>query len=323
MGNGNFGTGRYGFHRRARRTRRCLSALGSAALLGVLAACGAVVDPDEIAQDGPVSATGLPADVVAAGKLVVATGDYKVPTHFKNERGELVGFNIDLSRALGRELGIELELAAVPFDGVLAGVQAGRYDTALYNMSDSEARQGVADFVDYAVSGSVIVVRKGENPGVTTDPASLCGRTVAVTSGDYEFGVLTNQVRERCAAAGLPAVDVQTLQNDDASRSALETGRVDVLVDGMTTTPYAVSQNADRLELVGTLAIGAAEPLGMPFAKGRGQLVEAVAAAFTRLWESGEYQRIAAQWSLDEIVPPEPGFFVINLGKGLTGPGDS
>ncbi|WP_158228292.1 ABC transporter substrate-binding protein [Pseudonocardia sp. MH-G8] len=310
-------------HRGERWFHRMSRGLTAGAAVALLASCGAVVDPDEIAQDGPVSATGLPADVVAAGKLVVATGDYKVPTHFKNEKGELVGFNIDLSRALSRELGIAVELAAVPFDGVLAGVRSGRYDTALYNMSDSEARQEAADFVDYAVSGSVIVVRKGENPGVTTDPTSLCGRVVAVTSGDYEFSVLTTRVAELCSQAGLPAIDVQTLQNDDASRTALETGRVEALVDGMTTTPYVVAQNTEELELVGKLAVDGSEPLGMPFAKGRGELVQAVADAFRRLWQSGEYQRIAQQWALTEIVPPDAGFFAVNLGKGLDGGGNS
>src|SRR5699024_8059635 len=128
-------------------------------------ACSAVVD--EGAANSTDEAWSLP------DKLVVATGDYKEPTYFLNDQGDLVGLNPDLANALGEHLGIEIEFATVAVDSVLAGIQAGRYDTAIYNMSDKPERRKAVDFVDYAVSGTVIVTRAGERSGITTDPMSL------------------------------------------------------------------------------------------------------------------------------------------------------
>lgn len=279
-------------------------------------ACSAIVD-----DSPPINSTdgkGLLADILDGDELVVATGDYKVPTNFKNDKGELAGLNIDLSKALGKELGVELKLVPAPFDAVLAGIQAGRFDTALFNISDNAERREVVDFVDYAMSGSAIVTRPGERLGMTTGPESLCGHSVAVTGGQHEFQVLTEKVQPLCVERSEPPIQLQTYPNEDALHNAVRSGRADAFVGGLTTTPYMVAQNRDTFELVGKMELDDA-PLGMPFAKGRPEVVKAVLQAWRNIWTSGEYQKIAAKWSLSDIVPKDVAEFVINSGEGLPG----
>jgi len=283
--------------------RRPVTVLGVLTLMLATSACGAEGDSREVSSSA-ASGSGLPSEVADAGKLVVATGDYKVPTNYRNDDGELVGFNIDVAKALGDQLGIKLELAVVPFDAALAGIQAGRYDTALYNVSDSSERRQVLDFVDYAVSGSVVVTPKGERNGITGDPQSLCGRKVALTAGQYEFQVLKDEVSPKCADRSLPPIDLQTYKDDSTVQQSLLSGRSEAFVGGFTTTPYLVSQNADKFELVGKLPIGA-DPLGMPFAKGNPELLQAIKRAWEELLRSGQYERIAQKWSLTALMPEE------------------
>ena len=162
--------------------RRTLGSLVAISLL--LSGCNAVVDKDAgtskagrsgSASDSPADL--LPSDVVEDGKIVAVIGDYKEPTYFRDEDDKLVGLNVDIAKALGEELGIEVKTVVGTFDSALAGVQSGRYDTALYNMADTDERREVVDFVDYAVGGSVIVTRKGESSGIK-DAQSLCGKSV-------------------------------------------------------------------------------------------------------------------------------------------------
>lgn len=288
-------------------------AISCGAAMITLGGCGAVVDTDE--RSASASSAGLPSDVVEGGGLIIATGNNTVPTHFIGEDGELVGFNVDIADQLSERLGVEVKLQQVPFDSVLPGIAAGRYDTALYNTDDNEERQREVDFVDYARSGSVIVTARGSSSGITTDPLTLCGRKVGLTAGLAEFARLQDEFSPACAEAGEPEIDLTTLKDDSAVRQALATGRIEALVDGLTATPYMVSQNEDKFELVGTLPDEGADPLGMPFAKGRPELVEAVEKAWTEMLADGEYERLAKKWELDRLVPEE---ITVNQGKGLS-----
>lgn len=287
-----------------------------AALLPVVlaAACNAVVDPAE-EDAGAKGRFGLPADVVSAGKLTVATGQSTPPTHFLKD-GKLIGFNVDVTRELGKRLGVRLELVQVPFDSVIPGVQSRRYDTALYNVSDNAERRETVDFVDYAKSGSVVVTRKGERGDITTDPLSLCGVRVALTAGINEYQVLNQEFNPKCTDSGRPPIDLETFDSDTTVRQALLAGRVDVMVDGLTATPYMVSQNEDEYELVGQLELPT-DRLGMPFAKDRPELAEAFRKAWKDLLTSGDYGRLAARWELKALVPDDPAFVTINGGKGF------
>lgn len=286
-------------------------ALGAMVLVS---SCGAVVSSD----GGPASSTakaggsGLPAKVTEKGKLVVAIGHNTVPTHFI-KGGKLVGFNVDISRALSKQLGVKLELRQVPFDSVLAGIAAGRYDTALYNVSDSPKRRKVVNFVDYALSGSVVVTAKGNPAGLKTDPMSLCGHKIGMTAGLYEFEVLSKKSKD-CAGIGKKPIDISTYDSDSTVDKALVTGRIEGFVDGLTATPYMVSHHSDKFQLIGKLPI-AAGPLGMPFAKERSpQLLRAVKHAWETLLHNGEYARIAKKWEESRLVPKKITF---NNGDGL------
>src|SRR5690606_12483025 len=143
-------------------------------------------------------------------------------------------------------------------------------------------------------------------------PQSFCGRRIGLTAGLYEYRALRGESR-KCAKAGREPIRLETYDSDGTVRQALLSGRVDALVDGLTATPYMVKHNADKFELVGKLPIGA-DPLGMPFAHGRDDLVRAFQQAWTDLLESEEYARLAKKWELDALVPDE---ITVNSGEGL------
>lgn len=289
---------------RAFLTRPSLVAVSAVLLVMGMTGCSAVVhDKDPEAGDEQVNPLGLPARVMDKGTLVVATGEGTVPTHFKDESGELVGFNIDVAQELEKELGVKVELVVVPFDSLLGGIASHRYDTGLYNVSDRPDRREVVDFVDYANSGSVVVTRKGEAKGIGTDPLSMCGHPIGVTSGVNEYTLLEAESK-KCAAEGQKPIRLETFANDASTAQALMGGRVEAMVDGMTATPYLVRQHKDRLELIGALE-GDQAPLGMPIAKGQPELAQALQRAWQNILEDGRYQQLAEKWATEQLVPDE------------------
>ncbi|WP_166998014.1 ABC transporter substrate-binding protein [Paramicrobacterium fandaimingii] len=294
-------------------TRGAVGVAVAFSALSLLAACNAVIPNDADVADVDAESTGstLPSNIVEAGQIVIATGENTVPTHFLKD-GELIGFNIDIADALEDELGVTVKLVVVPFDSLLGGIAAGRYDAGLYNVSDRADRREVVDFVDYANSGSVVVTRKGEANGISTSIASMCGHTIGVNGGGNEYSVLQNNA-DVCTENGEKPFTLETFQNDGATRQALLSGRIEALVDGMTATPYMVAQHEDELELAGKLE-GDSAPLGMPIAKDQPKLAHALKAAWEELLGNGTYEKIAKKWSEEALVPAK---ITINDGEGL------
>ena len=290
------------------RVTRCLAVLAGATFIAATSACSTVVTEDD---ESAASASGLPDEIAQRGKMVIATGASTVPTHFLRD-GKLVGFNVDIADELSERLDVEVELEQVPFDSVLAGIASKRFDTSLYNFSDSADRREVVDFVDYAASGSVVVVRKGEAGDIGPDPQTLCGHSVAVTAGGYEYQALS-EYNPKCEAAGRAPIALQTFDSDSTQRQALLSGRADALVDGLTATPYMVAHNSEKFELLGKLPI-AGDPLGMPVAKGQEDLVNVLKATWEDMLADGTYEEIAARWDEEALIPTE---ITVNDGNGL------
>lgn len=72
--------------------------------------------------------------------LTVATDATYQPFEYYNESHELVGFDIDLFNALAEEAGLTLTFKLQPFDGIIAGLEAGKYDAAVSAMTITEER---------------------------------------------------------------------------------------------------------------------------------------------------------------------------------------
>ena len=93
--------------------------------------------------------------------------------------GTLHGFDIDIARALCTELKAECQLVQSPFDGMIPGLQAKKFDAIVASMSITEERRKAVDFtVRYYNSPSRFVAKKGANLVVT--PAGLKGKKIGV-----------------------------------------------------------------------------------------------------------------------------------------------
>src|SRR4051812_25509005 len=119
----------------------------------------------------------LPDQFKDSGQVRVATDVPYAPFEMFVTEGEpeLTGLDVDLGRALGAKIGVAFVFTPQKFDGIVPGIQAGKFDLAMSALTDSKERQQVLDFVDYTVSGSAMMVAKG-NPGKIGSLDDLCGK---------------------------------------------------------------------------------------------------------------------------------------------------
>lgn len=115
----------------------------------------------------PASGTTAEADqswdkIVQAGKIVMGVDDQFPPMGFRESNGEVVGFDVDLAKAVAEELGVELEVKAIDWTSKEAELMAGNIDVIWngYSVTD-ERKEKVAFTKPYLANRMVIVTKEG------------------------------------------------------------------------------------------------------------------------------------------------------------------
>ena len=109
-------------------------------------------------------ALNLQAKTIKDGVLTVATEGTYAPFTFYNDKNELVGYDVDIARAVAQKLNLKVEFLTAPWDAMLAAFDAGKADVVFNQVSITDERKKKYDYsVPYMVSYSAIVVHKDNN----------------------------------------------------------------------------------------------------------------------------------------------------------------
>jgi polar amino acid transport system substrate-binding protein len=292
-------------------TIRAAALTAAVALAAAAAGCGSESSGTENASSagapGKVSvdaaaAKQLPAAVRDKGTLVVATDPTYAPDEFIDKDGKtIVGFDPELSVALGQKLGVKVQVVNSTFDSIIPGLAAKKYDLGISSHNDTKERQGTVDFVDYFIAGSSFYVKAQGGPTINT-LADLCGHKVAVEKGTTQADDALAQDK-RCKADGKPGVTSLVLPDQNGANLALSSGRADV---GMADTPvaaYIAEQSGGQFKVVGKQYATAPHGIAVPKDSG---LAEPVRMALKSLIADGEYGRILKKWGVSDIAIDEP-----------------
>lgn len=219
------------------------------------------------------------------GELVVGFCAQYPPFESKNEKtGEFEGFDVDLARALAKEIGVKVRLIDAEWQGLLAGLKKGDYDTLITCMSKSEARGENTNFSDvYYTLPDVIVVRKDESAIIGKD--TLRGKTVGVQLGSGSEQ-LADSMKEMFK-------EIKKYNYNPEAFTDLKVGRIDAVLVGYA---YAVNQmKADpSYKIVGDPLAEAEIVAVLP--KGADALTAKINEALAKIKKDGTYQAILDKW---------------------------
>lgn len=100
------------------------------------------------------------------GEIVIATEGTWAPWTYTDENGTLVGFDVEIATAIAEKLGVKATFVTVEWDGILAGIDSGRYDIAANGIDVTEQRSEKYNFsTPYAFNRTALVVR-GDNEDI-------------------------------------------------------------------------------------------------------------------------------------------------------------
>ena len=175
-----------------------------------------------------------------SNKIVVATDATWPPMEYVDENKEMVGFDIDLMKAIAKEAGFEVEFKNVAWDGIFAGLAAGEYDAVISSVTITDERKAQYDFSEpYINAGQIVVVQAGSD---ITGPDDLSGRTVGAQISTT--GAMAMQEKE--------GVTVKEYDEIGLAFEDLVAGRVDAVVCD---TPVAADFALQREEYKAKLKI--------------------------------------------------------------------
>jgi polar amino acid transport system substrate-binding protein len=251
-------------------------------------------DPALTQQADPALVKMVPAGM--AGKpFTVAVALGSPPDDFRNEKGEVVGWEIDILRAATQSLGLGLDLRPTTFDTLIPGLQAKRFDAAVGQMGVTVVREKVVDMVGTLTSNELFAAY-ADSPIMVKTLDDLCGVTVATTRGSREM-VFAEEHQPKCAAAGKKPINALAFNDGNGAAEAMMSRRADVFWLGSTAVSYFVAQTKGRTKVVGsytdTSYIGVALPKGS-------EMAVPLQAAIQRLIDNGTYGKIVTKWGLEE-----------------------
>ncbi len=226
-----------------------------------------------------------PADASYDGKLVMATNAEFAPYEFKEE-GEIVGFDVDMMRAVCDILGKELVIDDMAFDSIIAAVDSGKADVGVAGMTVTEDRLKNVNFTDsYTQASQVIIVR-----GVSVD---LTGKTIGVQMGTTGMTY----------AEGVEGATVEKYNKGADAIEALKQGKVDFVLIDSSPAKYFVSKNPDLSIAPKPFAI---EKYACAIKKGNDELTQQVNDALAQLRENGTLTSIEQNWLVDDEYGKHP-----------------
>ena len=151
-------------------------------LAAVLAGCGGAPEKKDATKE-PAKESAADA-IKKKGKLVVGTATGYYPFEMADKNGKLVGFDIEVANALGKELGVEIEFQNYAFSGLIPALQAKKVDLVIAGMTITDKRKEVVDFSDtYFKSGQAMLVSKKYPDVKKWEDLDKKGNVIAVSMG--------------------------------------------------------------------------------------------------------------------------------------------
>ncbi|MCK9174272.1 MAG: transporter substrate-binding domain-containing protein [Desulforhopalus sp.] len=230
------------------------------------------------------------------GVLRVGMDIFK-PWAMKDSTGELVGFEIDVARKLGSDMGVKVEFMPTAWDGIIPALLTRRFDVVIGGMGITEKRQRKVDFTTpYDNGGQAIVANKKKAEGMNT--------LEAFNTPGVEIAVKLGTTAADAAKKTFPKATLRYFDTEPAAYQELRNGKVAAVVSQ---APKPAFEAIDYSDILFTPVAGTftKEPIGMALRKG-----DTTSLAFFNNWiktndqwlkERHHYWFETRDWVTDEL----------------------
>lgn len=224
------------------------------------------------------------------GTIIVGLEGDWAPWSYVDENDELTGYDVEVAKAIADKLGAEIQIVPGEWDGLFAGMDAGRYDMVVNGVEVTEERADKYDFsTPYAYIRTALIV-KGDNDSI---------KTFEDLKGKKTANSIASTYMNLAESYGATCYGVSTL---DETLTMVLQGRVDATLNAIVSfTDYMAQHPDSNLKVVATTE--EASNVAIPMRKGdeTASLREAVNKAIDELREDGTLSELSTRFFGEDI----------------------
>lgn len=265
--------------------KKLLAILLMAVMAGtVLAGCGG-----SNAKQSSGSASG------SVKKIIVGLDDNYPPMGFKDEKNEIVGFDVDLAKEASKRLGREVEFKAIDWSSKEAELKSGRVDVLWNGLDITEKRKENMLFsAPYMDNRQIVFVKKGTT-GIASEK-DLAGKTVGTQSGGTAEEYIDGNADFKNSMK-----EVKKYSDYISAFMDLENGRLDAIVADEITGRYYMSKHPEKIDAV-EVVVGPVSTFGIGFRKDDQALRDEVQKVLDEMKKDGTMAKISEKWFAKDII---------------------
>ena len=276
--------------------RKVIALFMAAAVLGSvgLTGCSSQGGGQSSQENSSTGSGDLLAQIQERGEIVIAMEGTWAPWTYHDESGTLVGFDVEVGQQIAQALGVEATFVEGEWDGLLAGLDAGRYDIMINGVDITEERSDAYDFSDpYAYNRTAVIV-SGDNTDITS---------MEDLEGKHTANTISSTYAEVAEGYGAEVTGVDDLNQ---TFELLLSGRIDATLNAEVTYYDYMEAHPDANIKIACLNPEATE-VAIPFRKGEetASLREAVNQALADMRESGALSELSEKYFGTDITQAE------------------
>jgi len=252
--------------------------IGAAVAVGLAGAAGAAQAQDVLAK------------VKSTGVLKVGTETAFAPFDFIKD-GVHVGFNVDLFAEIGKEMGVKIVWTELPWEGVLPGLETGKFDIVAGPATITKARIERYRFSTPIAEATVALMKKAGDASIK-EPADVAGKTVGAGKATAQLAQL-----QTWGATLAKPVATKEYPGYNEAYAELATGRIAAVANSLPNLAFTAQQRPGAFELVQP-PFGAKSYFGFPGRKDAEYktLMDAVDASILKIKGDGRMAKLQEKW---------------------------
>ena len=240
--------------------------------------------------------TGCGGDFDKREKIIIGIDAEFAPLAFKDERGELTGFDIELASEAMKRLGVNAEFKPIIWDNKEAEIISGNIDMIWNGLDITDERKEYMIFSKpYMDDRQIVLVTADSELDIHSEydlEGKIVGTQAGSTSDDYidDNAELKNSFKE-----------YKTYERFNETLSALKSGEIEVIVCDELVARYEMTICPDKLKII-NIKIGEIAETGIGFAKNNTELRDRVQIVFDEMVKDGTARKISLKWFNADLI---------------------
>ena len=245
-----------------------------------------------LALTATVTMAGTLEEIQKRGKLRVGMEPGYMPFELKNQKGQIIGFDVDMATRMAKAMGVELELVDTAWDGIIPALLTGKFDVIMSGMTLTQERNMSINFAPpYIVIGQSILIKK--------DLAGTIKSYKDLNDAKYTIASKLGTTGEQATKRMIPNAKYISYETEQEGVLELVNGKIDAFIYDLPYNAVAIGQKGQG-KIVHLDTPFTFEPLAWAVRKGDPDILNWMENFMYQIKNDGTYDKIYHKWFQDD-----------------------